>query len=150
MFVRWGTCLASPRSASLDFETCEVVLSSSLLGAVRHASLTSLTFCLAHPAPECALVVLQLKRALMRVGRGHVLNLADVPELEQIFNWHEQLYADALAPVSQIQGGAGGVWAVSAGPGACSMCGGQSLAACQCGDFASVLLHIIPAPVLLQ
>ena len=99
-----GDLSGFPALRKLDFETCEVVLSSSLLGAVRHASLTSLTFCLAHPAPECALVVLQLKRALMRVGRGHVLNLADVPELEQIFNWHEQLYADALAPVHKFKG----------------------------------------------
>ena len=38
------------RELTLDF--CEVMLSPSLLGAVRHASLANLCFCSAHPAPS--------------------------------------------------------------------------------------------------
>ena len=62
-----------PALRELTFDFCEVVLCRSVLGAARHASLASLCFCLAHPAPECAPVVLQLSRELLRVGRGSVL-----------------------------------------------------------------------------
>ena len=44
-----------------------------LLGAVRHASLVELCFDTAHPARECAPVVLQLSRELGRLGRGSVV-----------------------------------------------------------------------------
>ena len=57
----------------LSFALCEVVLCESLLGAVRHASLASLILWVAHPAPECALAVLQLGQALRRLRRGRVL-----------------------------------------------------------------------------
>ena len=45
----------------------------SMLGAVRHASLESFTFYVAHPAPESALVVLQLRQTLRGLRRGNVL-----------------------------------------------------------------------------
>ena len=99
-----GDLSGFPALRELEFECCEVMLCKSVLGAVRHASLMSLSFCLAHPAPECALVVLQLKRALMGVSRGGVLNIVDEPELEQIFDWHRQLYGDALAPFHKFKG----------------------------------------------
>ena len=62
--------LPALRELTLDF--CEAMLSPSLLGAVRHASLASLCFCNAHPAPECALMLLQLVQELTRLGRGSV------------------------------------------------------------------------------
>lgn len=58
-----------PLLRDVGFERCEVMLCDSMLGAVRHASLRSISFYLAHPAPECALVVLQLSQALKRLRR---------------------------------------------------------------------------------
>ena len=68
-----GDLSGSPALCKLSFESCEVMLSEALLGAVRHASLASVTFSSAHPAPECALVLLQLSQALRRLRRGSVL-----------------------------------------------------------------------------
>ena len=58
------------RELNLDFG--EVMLSPALLGAVRHASLGNLCFCSAHPAPESALMLMQLMQELRRLGRGSV------------------------------------------------------------------------------
>ena len=58
----------------LTFILGEVMLSHSLLGAVRHASLVSPCFCNAHPAPGCARVVLQLIPELRRLGRGRAVS----------------------------------------------------------------------------
>ena len=52
----------------------EVVLCHSMLGAVRHTSLTSITCIVSHPAPECTSMVLQLSQELRRLGRGSVLS----------------------------------------------------------------------------
>ena len=68
-----GDLSAFPALRELDFSHCEVMLCESMLGAVRHASLSSIAFHVSHPAPECALMVLQLSRALGRLGRGSVL-----------------------------------------------------------------------------
>ena len=62
-----------PALRGLTFEFCEVLLCCSVLGSARHSSLTSLCFYVSHPAPECALVVLQLSRELWRMKRGSVL-----------------------------------------------------------------------------
>ena len=70
--ARWGTCQAF-RLRELTFDFCEVVLCTSIMGAAGHASLASLCFCIAHPAPECAPVVLRLSVELLRVGRGSML-----------------------------------------------------------------------------
>ena len=52
---------------NLTFEYCEVNLCMSVRdGAARHRSLTSLFFHYAHPAPECAPMVLQLSQDLRR------------------------------------------------------------------------------------
>ena len=63
-----------PYLCRLTFDFCEVMLCSSVLGAARHASLASLCFCFAHPAPECAPAVLLLSQELERLGRGSVLS----------------------------------------------------------------------------
>ena len=63
-----------PALCKLTFDTCQVKLCRSLLGAARHASLTSLNFYNAKPAraaPRAA--VLQLSQELWRQGRGSVL-----------------------------------------------------------------------------
>ena len=72
-----GDLSGFPSLRELTFDRCEVMLCESLLGAARHASLVSIDFCLAYPASECALVVLQLSQALKRLGRGSVLRLKD-------------------------------------------------------------------------
>ena len=68
-----GDLSCFPALSWLSFALCEVVLCESLLGAVRHPSLTSLILWVAHPAPECALAVLQLGQVLRRLRRGRVL-----------------------------------------------------------------------------
>ena len=59
----------------LGFEYCEVMLCGSLLGAVQQCSLASLVFRVAHPAPGCAMMALQLGQALKRLRRGSVLQV---------------------------------------------------------------------------
>ena len=71
-----GDLSGFPALCKLHFLDCEVVMCTSMLGAVRHASLASLTFCMAHPAPECALMVLQLRQMLRGLRRGNVLRIA--------------------------------------------------------------------------
>ena len=68
-----GDLSGFPALRKLEFGYCEVVMCTSMLGAAQHASLTSLTFHIAHPAPECALMVLQLQQTLRGMGRGSVL-----------------------------------------------------------------------------
>ena len=72
-----GDLCGFPALCALSFDACEVLLCGSLLGAMRHTSLTSLTFCNAHPAPESALTVLQLGQALRRLRHGSMLRLRD-------------------------------------------------------------------------
>ena len=68
-----GDLSAFPAMCRLSFHCCEVTLCESMLGAVRHASLTSMAFVISHPAPECARTLLQLSQALRRLRRGGVL-----------------------------------------------------------------------------
>ena len=68
-----GDLSGFPALRKLDFQTCEVMLSPSLLGAARHASFATLCFRHAHPAPECMLMVLQLSQELTRLKRGGML-----------------------------------------------------------------------------
>ena len=70
-----GDLSAFPALCKLSFAYCEVVLCASLLGAVRHASLASLSFWYAHPAPLCRGVVLQLGQGLRRENQGSVLTV---------------------------------------------------------------------------
>ena len=72
-----GDLSAFPALCALKFKSCEVMMRDAILGAARHASLASLVFNLAHPAPGCAPMVLQLSQALKRRMRGGVLRLAD-------------------------------------------------------------------------
>ena len=68
-----GDLSAFPVLHKLSFHDCEVTLSASLLGVMRHASLSQLDFCRASYARECASIVQQLSQALERLGRGSVL-----------------------------------------------------------------------------
>ena len=72
-----GDLSGFPALRKLTLMYCEVMLCPSLLGAVRHASLAKLSFYMAHPAPECAPVVLQLSRELGRLGRGSVVRFKE-------------------------------------------------------------------------
>ena len=80
-----GDLSGFPALRELTFSSCEVMLCSSMLGAVHHASLTALTFRIAHPAPECAPAVLQLSRALWGLGRGSVVKC-------EALNWIERVW----------------------------------------------------------
>ena len=72
--VALGDLSGFPTLCKLTFEFCEVKLCMSLLGgAVRHRSLVSIFFNHAHPAPECAPMVMQLSQELRR---SSVLKLA--------------------------------------------------------------------------
>ena len=68
-----GDLSGFPVLRELTLEFCEIRLCPSLLGALQHASLVNLCFCIAHPAFECALMVLQLRHELRRLGRGAVV-----------------------------------------------------------------------------
>ena len=68
-----GDLSGFPALRELTLNFCEALLCPSLLGAARHASLASLCFCDAHPAPECAPVVLQLSQELRRLRRVSVV-----------------------------------------------------------------------------
>ena len=72
-----GDLSGFPALCELTFDFCEVMLCESMLGAVRHASLVRLCFMIAHPAPECTLMLLQLSQALRRLRRGSVLVFSD-------------------------------------------------------------------------
>ena len=77
-----GDLSSFPSLCELTFDYCEVIVCESMLGATGHASLTSLEFCLAYPAPESAMVILQLSQALRKLGRGNLLKLVDNSGLE--------------------------------------------------------------------
>ena len=90
-----GDLSGFPALSVLRFEYCEVTMCTSMPGAVRHASLTSMQFCMSHPAPECAIMLLQLGQALNQVKRGSVLRVYDLG-----FGVAEQGYEDEqLAPL---------------------------------------------------
>ena len=68
-----GDLSGFPALCALSFDSCEVVMCESVPGAARHAKLTDLSFCLAHPAPGCMPAVLRLSQALRRLERGSVI-----------------------------------------------------------------------------
>ena len=72
-----GDLSGFPGLCELTFQNCEVELCQSLLGAERHTNLASLSFDLAHPAPECLLMVLQLGQALKRLRQRSVLKFVE-------------------------------------------------------------------------
>ena len=71
-----GDLSGFPALRKLEFSYCEVMLCPFLLGAVQHASLAVLCFDVAHPAPGCAAMVLQLSQELRRLRRGSVVTCA--------------------------------------------------------------------------
>ena len=91
-----GDLSGFPALCNLSFKYCEVMFCSSVLGAVRHASLVSLCFALAHPAPECEPRVLQLSQALGRLRPGGVLNIVNTDHL------HKLEAAQGQAPFSKF------------------------------------------------
>ena len=72
-----GDLSGFPAVGKVCFDSCEVLMCESVAGAMWHPSLASLTFHLAHPAPECMLAVLQLCQALKRLRRRSVLCFVD-------------------------------------------------------------------------
>ena len=67
--IALGDLSSFPALCKLSFSFCEVKLCMSVLGgAARHKSLVSIYFNHAHPAPECAPMVLQLSQDLRRRG----------------------------------------------------------------------------------
>ena len=68
-----GDLSSFPALRVLAFASCEVIISQSILNAMQHASLASMSFQLAHPAPGCALAVMLLSTLLRGQGRGSVL-----------------------------------------------------------------------------
>ena len=97
-----GNLSGFPALCEPTFDHCEVVLCESMQGAVRHASLASLTFCVAHPALECAAMVLQLSQALRRLRRGRVLKFVDLRR-EGIFSDYNHLLKDPEAPFHKFK-----------------------------------------------
>lgn len=67
------------------------------MGAGGHAALASLSFCLAHPAPQCTPMVLQLSQALGRLRRGSVLKFVHLIEGWRGSN-HQHALQDKQAP----------------------------------------------------
>ena len=68
-----GDLCGSAALRELSFNRCQVMLCTSLLGAAGHASLAILCSDAAHPAPECAPMVLQLNQDFRRLGRGSMV-----------------------------------------------------------------------------
>ena len=79
--IALGDLSGFPALCELSFQTCEVKLCDSMLGALRHPNLASLIFTFAHPAPECLLMVLQLSQVLKRLRQRSVLKLVDDGQL---------------------------------------------------------------------
>ena len=94
-----GDLSCFPALRELTFSFCEVTLCPSMPGAVRHASLTTLCFCCAHPAPECAPVVMQLRQALRPLRRGSVVRATNSPmfiEFPVGFTYHSHSWEDCV------------------------------------------------------
>ena len=72
-----GDLSAFPALSELKFSFCEVLLCDTLLGAVRHPNLASLSLHYAHPAPRCTLMVLQLSQSFRDLRRGNVLKFVE-------------------------------------------------------------------------
>ena len=83
-----GDLSGFPALCKVYFDSCEVMLCDTVMGAARHTSLARLSFHLAHPAPECLPAVLQLCQALKRLRRRSVLWFAD----ERWFNFPLEKY----------------------------------------------------------
>ena len=72
-----GDLSSFPALRVLAFASCEVTVCCSISTAFHHASLASMSFRLAHPAPGCALTVLLLSNGLRGMGRGSVLTFVN-------------------------------------------------------------------------
>ena len=95
--VALGDLSGFPALCNLTFEYCEVNLCMSVRdGAARHKSLTTLSFHYAHPAPECAPMVLQMSQ---EPRRSCVLKLTDGSD----FGSWDECPAAALPPFFQFK-----------------------------------------------
>ena len=97
-----GDLSGFPALCGLTFECCEVTLCESVVGAVRHAALASLSFCFAQPAPKCMPMVLQLSQALGQLRRGSVLKFGAVREGFRGYN-HQRALQDTQAPFHKFK-----------------------------------------------
>ena len=93
-----GDLSGFPALCKLAFGCCEVMMCDSMLGAARHACLTSLTFHIAHPAPECALMMLQLLKELKKLRRGSVVRFENTDRSSSYFDRLLQ-FAQGQAPL---------------------------------------------------
>ena len=85
--VALGDLSGFPALRELSFSFCEVKLCLSVLGgAARHASLACMSFHFAHPAPECARMVLQLSQELRQRG---MLDLTDDSPAQALPRFHK-------------------------------------------------------------
>ena len=97
-----GDLSGFPALCKLTLDSCEVMMGESVLGAAQHASLASLCFSAAHPAPECAPAVLQLSQALMHLGRGSVLKLVDMNQERYAYGWRA-VHAQGQTPFARFK-----------------------------------------------
>ena len=104
-----GDLSSFPALCMLSFEYCEVLMCDSMLGAARHASLTSITFDIAHPAPECALMVLQLLKELKKLKRGSMVRFWN---LDGWSSYVDRSLQDAQGQAPFLHDSTEGVWAV--------------------------------------
>ena len=81
-----GDLSAFPALCKLAFHYCEVMLCESVLGAVRHSSLASMSFHMAHPAPDCVRMVLKLCQELRQRG---MLDLTDDSPAQALPPFHK-------------------------------------------------------------
>ena len=98
-----GDLSGFPALCKLSFASCEVIMCGSVLAAVRHACLARLCFSVAHPAPECEPMVLQLNQALRRLRRGSVL---EIVSKEGYWRWtvdHALQHAQGQAPFQKFK-----------------------------------------------
>ena len=102
--VAMGDLSGFPALRKLTFACCEVKLCMSLPGGVvGHTSLASIFFNSAHPAPECALMVLQLSQELRRLRRGSLLKLEHYSEPENRWADRALRRAQSLPPFHRFK-----------------------------------------------
>ena len=72
-----GSLSSFPALRRLSLAACEVIVRESFSVAAQHPAIEKISFRQAHPAPGCAQTVQQLSSALVRMGRGSVLEFTD-------------------------------------------------------------------------
>ena len=102
MRARWETCLPSRRCASCPLIAARSCCASQCWAPRGTQALQASLFAVAYPAPECALVVLQLSQALRRLRRGSVLRF-DHKEGHGLFDKALRRDAQGQAPFQKFK-----------------------------------------------